>query len=768
MGVSTTGRRLCAADMQLFQDSGAGKKCARRLLLGVAVAVVFTLAGCGGGSKSTTPPTTTVFVTISPVVATLAPGATQQFSDVVQNTTNTAVTWQVNGVTGGDAVHGTVSSAGLYTAPAVIPTPSSVTVSAVSVADTGQSGSATVTIAAPIAINPATASVAAGGTQQFSAQISFSSDTAVTWEVNGIAGGNSTVGTISTAGLYTAPSTFPVPTGITVKAVAHADSSKSATASVTIIPPTIAISPSTITLSAGTQQKFTASVLNNAITPDWSVQCGTSGSCGSIAADGTYTAPLSPPVGGTVTVTASVSNGAATTSSAIVTVQLGSMTLSGSYVFAFSSTASNYAGEAGVITLDGNGNITAGQLDNGADGGTPITISGGTYTVGTDGRGSVSLQVPAGTITWHFALANHNGGFAVRDDAANVAASGTFELQQPSQIATLNGNYAFQLSGASSGNATLQAGALHADGSGSVTHALVDVTTAPSTVAPTATPTGSYIAPAANGRGTLTLGTQVFAYYQADARHLVLVETDGSRTGAGQLVAQPAGPFSTAALSGKYSFTLQGSNSGPYAIGGVFTADGNGAVSNRILDGFNLPTQLNSTGSYTVTDSAQGRTLLTWTNGNVTSSFALYPLADGSFNFLEFDGANIAAGTVRPVSSSFLTVQSLSGGFALQLSGALANSTGEFIVGQLVLPGGSTFSGTLDVTDGGVLNSGAAITGSLQPTDVNTGKGLAVLAGSSAALGNARWNLYMLDDSHVLLLDSASDRVLTGSLVRQY
>ena len=74
----------------------------------------------------------------------------------------------------------------------------------------------------------------------------------------------------------------------------------------------------------------------------------------------------------------------------------------------------------------------------------------------------------------------------------------------------------------------------------------------------------------------------------------------------------------------------------------------------------------------------------------------------------------------------------------------------------------------LDVADGGTLTPGAAVSGTLQPTDVNTGRGLALFAGTSAALANTTWNLYMLDDSHVLVLDSASDRLLAGTLVRQY
>src|SRR5438477_8256518 len=95
----------------------------------------------------------------------------QQFTATVTNTNNTAVTWQVNGVPGGNATAGTISSVGLYTAPAAVPSPATVTVRAVSQADATKSASAQVTITAPTAvsvkISTTSATVGAGGTQQF-------------------------------------------------------------------------------------------------------------------------------------------------------------------------------------------------------------------------------------------------------------------------------------------------------------------------------------------------------------------------------------------------------------------------------------------------------------------------------------------------------------------------------------------------------------------------------------------------------------------------
>ncbi len=88
-----------------------------------------------------------VTVTVSPGTASVsAGGGTQAFTATVANTSNTAVTWQVGGVTGGNSTLGTISTSGLYTAPAMVPSSATVTVSAISNADNTRSGSAQVTI----------------------------------------------------------------------------------------------------------------------------------------------------------------------------------------------------------------------------------------------------------------------------------------------------------------------------------------------------------------------------------------------------------------------------------------------------------------------------------------------------------------------------------------------------------------------------------------------------------------------------------------------
>jgi hypothetical protein len=96
--------------------------------------------GGGGGGIS---------VNVSPKTATPFPTQPQQFTAAVNGTTNQQVTWQVRGVTGGNTTVGTIDATGLYTAPATVPNPAGVTVSAVSQADVTKSDSAAVTIKTP-------------------------------------------------------------------------------------------------------------------------------------------------------------------------------------------------------------------------------------------------------------------------------------------------------------------------------------------------------------------------------------------------------------------------------------------------------------------------------------------------------------------------------------------------------------------------------------------------------------------------------------------
>ena len=179
--------------------------------LWILLALLVMITSCGTGTREFRE--AVVAASISPVSAALLTGATQQFTANITGSSNTAVTWSATG--------GTVSSNGLYTAPATAGTYS---VTATSQADTTKSASATVTVTkVAVSISPVSAALLTGATQQFTATVTGSTNTAVTWSATG--------GTVSSNGLYTAPATAGT---YSVTATSQADTTKSASATVTV------------------------------------------------------------------------------------------------------------------------------------------------------------------------------------------------------------------------------------------------------------------------------------------------------------------------------------------------------------------------------------------------------------------------------------------------------------------------------------------------------------------------------------------------------
>jgi len=94
-----------------------------------------------------------------------------------------------------------------------------------------------VAVTGTFAVTPTTALVLPTRTQQFAATLNGTPTTSVTWAVNGIPGGDDTIGTISTAGLYTAPATQALATTVTIAATHTDDTTLTASATATVVVP---------------------------------------------------------------------------------------------------------------------------------------------------------------------------------------------------------------------------------------------------------------------------------------------------------------------------------------------------------------------------------------------------------------------------------------------------------------------------------------------------------------------------------------------------
>ncbi|MBI3475006.1 MAG: DUF1800 domain-containing protein [Acidobacteria bacterium] len=361
----------------------------KRIQLGLALLVGLSaaLTGCGiiGGDHSSNS------VVVSPSSAEVRAGDTLQFSAQVngggnaptagsaptggpgpdghrknfmgkvqaQSNADAQVQWSVNGIAGGNATVGTISDAGLYTAPAALPDPTSVQVTATNVADM-TSGDAAVTLENPVPavqsvqpdpvnvgavtltvngskfvkgaqvfwkstaltttfvsaskltatgtaaqsdigkvpitvknpdpgavtsktaysltvnaplniqvkVTPATAQVRTGVKQQFSATVTGTSNTAVTWSVSGVAGGNATLGMVDTGGMYTAPASVPNSNPVSVTATSVADSRAAASGAATIfnpVPVLTAVAPTTVNVGNFTLTATGSKFVNGAV-----------------------------------------------------------------------------------------------------------------------------------------------------------------------------------------------------------------------------------------------------------------------------------------------------------------------------------------------------------------------------------------------------------------------------------------------------------------------------------------------------------------------
>ena len=642
----------------------------------------------------------------------------------------------------------------------------------------GNSSSNNVTVT----ISPTTATLSASQTESFTATVSGTSNTAVTWSVNGVANGNDTYGTIAAGGLYTAPATITTTVTETITATSAADTTKTASASVTLTPNAsatsqyVTVSPVFVTLSSGGQQTFAASVNSAPVSVTWKIACKATFStdCGTISSTGVYTAPLAPPPGGTVTVTATTTDGSANPGYSSISIQYSNASLAGQYAFGFSGeNGSVPVASVGSISMDGTGNIVSGgSIDIANAGNSTATITGGTYHLGTDGRGSATITTSTGTITWQFVVESHARIFAITTDATSGTMAGTLDLQDPTQFsaAAIAGNYALLASSpltTASDAALAQVGAVTADGVSAITSGLQDINTSGGAQASLAV-TGSYTAPSATtGAGTLTLtstfGAQTFTYYMVNGASLKLLEQNATRASSGEMAKQGASSFSAASLQGRFATAIYGSaGSGPASFGAQISLDGINAVAGTVdsnLDG-NIANNLAVTGPYAVTDVTTGRATLTLSGNGKSYSFVAYPAANNGL-YIEETDTTIAAGTAYAQKSFVVNGASLGGTFASRLSGTSFTSGNGFEAGsgQLVLNAGSAMTGTLDLNLSNTVAPGTAVTGSYMVD--STGRVTVSLATPASIFSSSTLVLYPIDPTHFLMVETDSNRVLT-------
>jgi hypothetical protein len=188
------------------------------------------------GSQASNAATLTVNVpptiTTQPRSQTLTVGSIATFNVVATGTAPLSYQWSKNGT----AIVGAVGSS--YTTPPTVSgdNGATFTVKVTNVAGSQTSSSAMLTVnpasGVTVTLTPRRAGATTGVGQTFTATVTGTANTAVTWSVDGTPNGNSSVGTISAGGVYSPPSTAGTHT-VTATSVASPGTSASSSVAVT-------------------------------------------------------------------------------------------------------------------------------------------------------------------------------------------------------------------------------------------------------------------------------------------------------------------------------------------------------------------------------------------------------------------------------------------------------------------------------------------------------------------------------------------------------
>jgi hypothetical protein len=488
--------------------------------------------------------------------------------------------------------------------------------------------------------------------------------------------------------------------------------------------------------------------------------------------------------------------------------------LKGTYVFSMTgATADTTFGtssfsQVGVFTADGGGGIstTGGVEDIHIFGAANIfNITGGSYVVNADGRGTLSLINSGGTVQYSIALASASNGYIVDMVSGDTStASGSFSLQTSTAIAT--GTYAFDFSG------------IVPDGTGDPISIVGDI------VAPTAG-TGSFASGSfwdvndngnfttkaridgvgyatdnnnlGTGRGLATIGGLDFVYYVIDSQHIEFmgIDQDAAAPGTilGEAAAQQAGTPTdvTSFNSSSFVFVMGGTSaSGPLARAGRLTAtganlsaiqvDNNNAGSVKTVP----PTGVLSAGTVTLDGDGSGRGTFTFTDtvsntGTFTFVFYLSSATQGVIQDVSTvvsggiaTAVDVADGTLLGQTGAPFSSGSLAKAYAFNWSGA--DPLEEDFVGAFT-PANATPNGLVDYNEfsanppkqffnnpfNGVVTIGADGTGS-------TGQHNTFVAGISGSPSvTINYFAYIADPSTILVMGTDSKRVIAGVLTAQ-
>src|SRR3989449_5691369 len=447
--------------------------------------------------------------------------------------------------------------------------------------------------------------------------------------------------------------------------------------------------------------------------------------------------------------------------------------LNGNYAFNFNGisgngTVSSAFAAVGRFTADGAGTLTNGQLDtNTVGGGGAAQSFTGTYSIGGDNRGVMTLNFSGSSAKLTFAMmANGNAQFIKFDASGGTGTigSGTMEKADTTAYSTarITGDYAFGAAGFDNGNnrAAIE-GRFTSNGTGTLTSAAGDVNAYGTTYSMNFTAANYTVSNTATGRGTMQLAftfggtpdTLNFVFYVVNSGKLFVMESDTvSNTTPlfdGVVVQQqiPAGGFSNASLNGNMVIYLTGLSTCtnvpnvPKAGAGLLTANGSGAFSLtydenycRAPNGFS-----DAAGTYSV--AGNGRTSITLRGFSLVAY-----LVNVNQIFLFVSDPNVLFGFGEPQAASSFSNSALNGTYAGYATNPAAFAvtvfSGEFAADGATPTGNMTGTEDIGAPTGPVSGQAFKATYSVTPSPTN---GRGTMTVSSGTGGNAV--IYMISPS---------------------
>jgi hypothetical protein len=468
--------------------------------------------------------------------------------------------------------------------------------------------------------------------------------------------------------------------------------------------------------------------------------------------------------------------------------------LTGSYVYQITgndlSSGSAYT-ETGVFTAHGDGTITSGEDDFSEEtsGGitTPSTDTG-TYSISSDGTGSITLNFSSGSIDFDITLASTSKFYLIEADGVN--ATGVGEKQTSTTLPTAATAFVFKqhngngVTGTQSSSAVGQF-TLAADGtvtgSDDVNRSGA-VNGGGGTGTPLAlTAASAFTAPDSSGRGTAKLvdsaETLNLIYYVVDGNNLRFIDSDSGVVGIGRAEAQ-SGAFTTDPLSGNsFAFGSRADDAaGLAAVNtvGSFTAS-SGAISGGLLDSAvdwtaayaSIP--INPTGTYTPVTASGRSVVATSTSAPFTNSVTqvFWMVSPSRAFFLTAtdtsDPSKIEDGTADEQQGTFSN-SSLNGQFAFNMDG-FDNNEGLFVdrVGWIQWKGDGTLNWNEAVNNSGSIGSSGGLTGTYA---VGT-NGRAAATVNSLSESNNDLVFYLVSGTNAYMLENDTGVEINGAMSQQ-